>query len=188
MVRVQHEYSDFWVQRVVDAPLVLASDVSEKGNCFCIWRCSGIYGRRYKTCMFNPQFWYVLIIMLNPVLNPCERKCLELNKALIDGFVWWPFRLLAKIQRVAAAPTGAARQWMLLNRRIHPKCLATLLGMGTDRIHAAANGRVDLRYKAFGEVPRRHPIEDISDDRRYIWRYIHPTSGQRHFSNLVNMF
>ena len=53
---------------------------------------------------------------------------------------------------MAAAKDGVYRDWMLLNKRVGPKCLASLLGMGYNRLHKVSHGRVDLRYKAFGFV------------------------------------
>lgn len=48
----------------------------------------------------------------------------------------------------------ALRQWMLLNKHVSLRCLITLLGVGTDRMIAKTHGRVDIRYRAFGQAPK----------------------------------
>lgn len=39
---------------------------------------------------------------------------------------------------------------MLLGQRVESRCIAVILGLGCNRLHAAYSGRVDLRFQAFG--------------------------------------
>ena len=58
-----------------------------------------------------------------------------------------------EVHSVAAPGLKTSKTWELLGKNVSEKCLATLLGMGTDRLHSASRGRLDMRYRCFGKAP-----------------------------------
>ena len=67
---------------------------------------------------------------------------------------------LAQIHRVVSpAKGGISKQWKLLSKPVGPQCLATLLGIGNDRLQNASRGRLDLRFRLFGKVAKRNCLQ-----------------------------
>lgn len=61
---------------------------------------------------------------------------------------------------VSAAGDGE-KKWMLLNNHMSVRCLAVLLGMGTERLLGASQGKLDMRFRCFGSVPWLALLADV---------------------------
>lgn len=57
---------------------------------------------------------------------------------------------------MASAAGTNLKQWKLLGKPVGLRCLATLLGIGNDRMHNASRGHLDMRYRIMGKVPLNH--------------------------------
>lgn len=55
------------------------------------------------------------------------------------------------------------RRWVLLGKCLAPKCLATLLGIRSDRFKTAGSGHLDRRYRCFGAVAQQELAEQRVD-------------------------
>lgn len=78
----------------------------------------------------------------------------------------------AQIHRVVSSAHGAPKQWMFLNKALGPRCLATILGIGNDRLQSASHGRIDLRYRVPGEVSVNCHYQHVPISCHFVQEYV----------------
>ena len=110
--------------------------------CYGFWHTCGTCQKRFRMPMFH-GLWMMFYVC----------PMFEFERCFISYVLHW----LAPTQVHAMAKANGdgpiMRQWMVLGKHVSRKCVATILGMGCNRLHSAYHGQVDMRHNCFGFAP-----------------------------------
>ena len=65
---------------------------------------------------------------------------------------YWYQRFLLQVAQVVGAYSKVRKKWFLMGRRMSPKCVVAVLGLGNSRLARVISGRKDRRFHIWGGV------------------------------------